>query len=66
MVDAVTRWPSLSSSPWILLYPQPLFWVAIRSISAATSVLAGGRPYGTDRSTCGRSGGGASAGRCRG
>ena len=23
MVDALTRWPSLSSSPWILLYPQP-------------------------------------------
>jgi len=22
MVDALTRWPSLSSSPWILLYPQ--------------------------------------------
>jgi hypothetical protein len=28
MVDALTRWPSLSSSPWILLYPQPLFSVA--------------------------------------
>jgi hypothetical protein len=25
MVDALTWWPSLSSSPWILLYPQP--WV---------------------------------------
>ena len=25
MVDTPTRWPSLSSSPWILLYPQPLF-----------------------------------------
>ena len=23
MVDALTRWPSLSSSPWILLHPQP-------------------------------------------
>ena len=23
IVDALTRWPSLSSSPWILLYPQP-------------------------------------------
>ena len=28
MVDALTRWPSLSSSPWILLYPQSLFSVA--------------------------------------
>ena len=25
MVDALTRWPSLSSSPWILLYPQAYF-----------------------------------------
>jgi hypothetical protein len=39
-----TRWPSLSSSPWILLYPQPLFSAASRSISAATSALTGGRP----------------------
>jgi hypothetical protein len=23
MVDAPTRWPTLSGSPWILLYPQP-------------------------------------------
>ena len=23
MVDALTRWPSLSSSPWIRWYPQP-------------------------------------------
>jgi hypothetical protein len=44
MVDALTRWPSLRSSPWILLYPQSLFSVASRSISAATSALAGGRP----------------------
>ena len=44
MVDAPTRWPSLSSSPWILLYPQPLFSVASRSISAAISALTGGRP----------------------
>ena len=27
-VDALTRWPGLSSSPWILLYPQPLSSVA--------------------------------------
>ena len=44
MVDALTLWPSLSSSPWILLYPQLLFSVASRSISAATSALTGGRP----------------------
>jgi len=44
MVDAPTRWPSLSSSPWILLYPQPLFSVASRSMSAAISALTGGRP----------------------
>ena len=44
MVDALTRWPSLSSSPWIRLYPQLLFSVASRSISAAISALTGGRP----------------------
>jgi hypothetical protein len=44
MVDALTRWPSLSSSPWILLYPQLLFSVASRSMSVAISVLTGGRP----------------------
>src|SRR5690242_12917302 len=44
MVDAPTRWPSLSSSPWILLYPQPLFSVASRSMSAAISALTGGLP----------------------
>src|SRR5437764_1036003 len=27
MVDAPTRWPSLSSSPWIRWYPQPWFSV---------------------------------------
>ncbi len=44
IVDAQTRWPSLSSSPWILLYPQPLFSAASRSMSAATSALTGGLP----------------------
>jgi hypothetical protein len=44
MLDALTRWPSLSSSPWILWYPQLLFSVASRSISAAISALTGGRP----------------------
>ncbi len=31
MVDALTWWPSLRSSPWILLYPQSWFSVASRS-----------------------------------
>jgi hypothetical protein len=44
MVDALTRWPSLSSSPWIRWYPQLLFSVASRSMSAVISVLTGGRP----------------------
>jgi hypothetical protein len=44
IVDAPTLWPSLSSSPWIRWYPQPLFSVASRSISAAISAPAGGRP----------------------
>ena len=44
IVDAPTRWPSLSSSPWIL-YPQPLFSsVASCSMRAAISALTGGRP----------------------
>ncbi len=44
MVDALTRWPSLSSSPWIRWYPQLWFWVASRSRSAVISALTGGRP----------------------
>ena len=44
MVEAPTRWPSLSSSPWIRWYPQPWFSVASRSISAVISALTGGRP----------------------
>ena len=44
MVDALTRWPSFSSSPWIRWYPQALFSVASRAISAAISALTGGRP----------------------
>jgi len=43
MVDALTRWPGLNSSPWILWYPRPRFSVASRSISAAISALTGGR-----------------------
>jgi hypothetical protein len=45
IVDAPTRWPSLSSSPWIRWYPQPVFSVASRSISAVISALTGGRPF---------------------
>jgi hypothetical protein len=44
MMDALTPWPGLSSSPWILLYPQPLFSVASRAIGWAISALTGGRP----------------------
>ena len=44
IVDAPTRWPSVSSSPWIRWYPQLWFSVASRSISAVTSALTGGRP----------------------
>ena len=44
MVEAPTRWPSVSSSPWILLHPQLGFSVAIRTTSAATASLIGGRP----------------------
>jgi hypothetical protein len=32
MVDALARWPSLSSSPWIRWYPQVLFSVASHRI----------------------------------
>ena len=44
MVDAPTRWPSLSNSPWIRWYPQHGFSVASCSISVAISALTGGRP----------------------
>src|SRR5690348_18162355 len=44
IVDAPTRWPSLSSSPWILLYTQLLFSVASRAMRAAISALTGDRP----------------------
>jgi hypothetical protein len=44
IVEALARWPSLSSSPWIRWYPQTVFSVASRSISAVISVLTGGRP----------------------
>ena len=43
-VEAPTRWPSLSSSPCTLRYPQPRFSVAIRTTNAAIASLIGGRP----------------------
>jgi hypothetical protein len=33
--DALTRWPGLSSSPWIRWHPQRSFPVASRPVSAA-------------------------------
>jgi hypothetical protein len=44
MVDALTRWPGLSSSPRFRWYPQPSVSVASRWNSAAISALTGGRP----------------------
>jgi hypothetical protein len=44
MVDALTRWPSFSSSPWIRWYPQLWFSVASRSMSMVISAPTGGRP----------------------
>ena len=42
MVEAPTRWPSLNSSPWILMYPQREFSRAIRTTKAtSTSSIAG-------------------------
>jgi hypothetical protein len=44
IVDALTRWPTLEQLTLDLLYPQLLFSVASRPVSAATSALTGGRP----------------------
>ena len=44
IVEAPTRWPSLSNSPWILKYPQRGFSCAIRTTKAATTSSSGGRP----------------------
>jgi len=43
-VDAATLIPSVSSSPWILLYPHVLFSRARRSTSARIDRTVGGRP----------------------
>jgi hypothetical protein len=44
IVEALTLWPSLSSSPWIRWSPQPWFSVASCSISVVSPALTGGRP----------------------
>jgi hypothetical protein len=44
MVDALTWWPSLSSSPWIRWLPQARSSAASRPISAVICGLTGGRP----------------------
>jgi hypothetical protein len=44
MDEAPTRWPSLSSSPCTLRYPQLGFSVAIRTTSATMMPSVGGRP----------------------
>ena len=44
IVEAPSRWPSLSSSPWILWYPHFGLSVAIRTTSAASPSSIGGRP----------------------
>jgi len=43
-IDAETRWPSLSSSPWTRLWPHDRFSRASRSIRAASSSDRGGLP----------------------
>ena len=44
IVEAPTRWPSVSSSPWSRRYPQRGFSRAIRTTRAARPSLIGGRP----------------------
>ena len=44
IVDAPTRWPSLSNSPWSLMYPQRGFSRAIRTTKATSTSSIGGRP----------------------
>lgn len=44
IVDALTRWPSLRSSPWIRWYPHVAFSVANRSMRVTISALTEGRP----------------------
>ncbi len=44
IVEAPTRWPSVSSSPWILTDPQRGFSRAIRTTKATRTSSIGGRP----------------------
>ena len=44
IVEALTWWPSLSSSPWIRWYPQAGFSLASRPVSVLISALTGCRP----------------------
>ena len=44
IVEAPTWWPSVSSSPWIRMYPQLGFSRAIRTTNAASTSSIGGRP----------------------
>jgi hypothetical protein len=44
IVEVPTRWPSVSSSPRSLWYPQLGLSVAVRTINAAIALLIGGRP----------------------
>ena len=44
IVEAPTRWPSSSSAPWILMYPQRGFSRAIRTTKAVSTSPIGGRP----------------------
>jgi hypothetical protein len=44
MLEALTWWPSFSSSPWIRWWPQAGFSVASRPARARTSALTGRRP----------------------
>ena len=43
-VEAPMRWPSVSNSPWIRIYPQRGFSRAMRTTRAARASSIGGRP----------------------
>ena len=44
IVEAPRRWPSLSSSPWSLTYPQRGFSLAIRDTRSVRTSSIDGRP----------------------
>ena len=64
IVEALTRWPGLRSSPWMRWYAQLWFSVASRPMSAVISALTAGRPSGADKSTWARSADDATGARC--